>query len=64
MAWVDSDDVLAPAALAETAAVLDADPTVGMVYTSYVVMNEAGQVAGRAPAAASRIRRGGCSWTS
>ena len=44
--WVDSDDVLAPAALAETAAVLDANPFVGMVYTSYVVMDEAGEVRG------------------
>ena len=44
--WVDSDDALAPAALAETAAVLNASPTVGMVYTSYVVMNDAGQMRG------------------
>ena len=44
--WVDSDDVLAPAALAETAAVLDANPALGLVYTSYVVMNEAGDVRG------------------
>ena len=44
--WVDSDDVIAPAALAETAAVLEANPAVGMVYTSYVVMNYAGEVRG------------------
>jgi cellulose synthase/poly-beta-1,6-N-acetylglucosamine synthase-like glycosyltransferase len=31
--WVDSDDLLAPTALAETAAILDAQPGVGMVYT-------------------------------
>ena len=44
--WVDSDDLLAPTALAETAAVLDASPAVGMVYTSYLVMDEAGTVRG------------------
>ena len=31
--WVDSDDLLAPTALSETAAVLDARPEVGLVYT-------------------------------
>jgi hypothetical protein len=34
--YLDHDDWLAPTALAETAAVLDASPTVGMVYTDYV----------------------------
>ena len=51
--WVDSDDSLAPAALAETAAVLDANPDVGMVYTSYVTMDEAGRV--RGPGSRCRI---------
>ena len=44
--WVDSDDALAPTALAETAAVLDAEPAVGMVYTSYLVIDGLGNVRG------------------
>jgi glycosyltransferase involved in cell wall biosynthesis len=44
--WVDSDDALAPTALAETAAVLDADRDLGMVYTDYLVMDENGRVKG------------------
>jgi GT2 family glycosyltransferase len=44
--WVDSDDSLAPAALEETARVLDAQPAVGMAYTSYLVIDEAGKVVG------------------
>lgn len=43
---VDSDDKLAPTALAETVAVLDAKPQVGMVYTHYQTMNAAGQIQG------------------
>lgn len=43
---VDSDDKLAPTALAETVAVLDARPQVGMVYTHYQTMNAAGQIQG------------------
>ena len=46
LGWVDSDDALAPTALEETAAVLDAGPQVGMVYTDYLVMDEAGQIKG------------------
>lgn len=46
LGWVDSDDWLAPTALAETAAVLDAQPTVGMVYTDYVDVDAAGNVMG------------------
>ena len=42
--WVDSDDFLAPTALEETAAVLDARPEVGLVYTDYVVTDSRGQV--------------------
>jgi glycosyltransferase involved in cell wall biosynthesis len=41
--WVDSDDLLAPTALAETAAILDAQPGVGMVYTDYWVIDEQGK---------------------
>jgi glycosyltransferase involved in cell wall biosynthesis len=44
--WVDSDDSLAPTALEETARVLDGEPSVGMVYTSYVVIDEAGKMVG------------------
>ena len=44
--WVDSDDALAPAALAETVAVLDAMPDVGVVYTDYVTMDESGTLQG------------------
>ncbi|WP_255527043.1 hypothetical protein [Nodosilinea sp. LEGE 07088] len=32
LGWVDSDDQLAPTALAETVAILDAQPQTGMVY--------------------------------
>jgi len=44
--WVDSDDLLAPTALAETTAVLDANPAVGMIYTSYVAIDAAGNTRG------------------
>ena len=40
---VDSDDLLAPTALEETAALLDAHPEVGLVYTDYRVIDENGQ---------------------
>jgi glycosyltransferase involved in cell wall biosynthesis len=36
IAWVDSDDVLAPTALTETVAILDQQPQVGLVYTDYI----------------------------
>jgi glycosyltransferase involved in cell wall biosynthesis len=41
--WVDSDDLLAPTALAETAIVLEMQPQVGMVYTNYEVLDAQGQ---------------------
>jgi filamentous hemagglutinin family protein len=44
--WVDSDDLLAPAALKETTAVLDAQPEVGFVYTDYLDIEESGKVRG------------------
>jgi glycosyltransferase involved in cell wall biosynthesis len=44
--WVDSDDALAPTALEETTAVLDASPEVGLVYTDYMVIDEHGKVRG------------------
>jgi filamentous hemagglutinin family protein len=43
---LDSDDRLAPTALAETVALLEAQPDTGMVYTRYRVMDEAGAVLG------------------
>jgi glycosyltransferase involved in cell wall biosynthesis len=44
--WVDSDDAIAPHALAETVAALDdpANASVGMVYTDYLTMDETGRV--------------------
>jgi glycosyltransferase involved in cell wall biosynthesis len=44
--WLDSDDAIAPTALAETATFLDSNPTVGMVYTDYLAMDESGHVRG------------------
>jgi glycosyltransferase involved in cell wall biosynthesis len=44
--WVDSDDLLAPSALAQTVAVLEGFPYVGMVYTDHWVMDEQGKVKG------------------
>jgi len=46
LGWVDSDDALAPTALAETVAVLSQQPETGMVYTDYCVMNADGQIGG------------------
>jgi len=46
LGWVDSDDVLAPTALAETAAVLNKQPNVGLVYTDYQVIDEMGNIKG------------------
>jgi glycosyltransferase involved in cell wall biosynthesis len=40
---VDNDDLLAPTALEETAAILDAYSEVGLVYTDYQVIDENGQ---------------------
>ncbi len=44
--FLDSDDLLERRALAETMAVLDADPEVGVVYTDYVTIDEAGKSLG------------------
>lgn len=44
--WLDDDDRLAPTALAETAAVLDRQPDVGLVYTDYLVMDADSHVKG------------------
>jgi glycosyltransferase involved in cell wall biosynthesis len=46
LGWVDSDDLLAPTAIEETAAVLENQPHVGMVYTDYLVIDEHSTVKG------------------
>lgn len=43
---VDSDDLLAPTALEETFAVLDARPEIGLVYTDYQVIDKDNQLLG------------------
>lgn len=42
LGWVDSDDLLAPTALAETVRILDKYPKIGMVYTDYFLIDESG----------------------
>jgi len=44
--WADSDDLLAPTALEETAAVLDTQPSIGAVYTDCLIINEKNQLKG------------------
>jgi glycosyltransferase involved in cell wall biosynthesis len=44
--WVDSDDLLAPTALSETVAILDAHREVGLVYTDYLDIDENDRVKG------------------
>jgi filamentous hemagglutinin family protein len=44
--WLDDDDLLSATALEATAAALDANPAIGMVYTDYVDINEQGKVLG------------------
>ena len=44
--WIDSDDAIAPTALAETVQFLDSNPDVGMVYTDYLTMDESGRIGG------------------
>jgi filamentous hemagglutinin family protein len=44
--WVDSDDLLAPTAIEETAAILDAHPEVGFVYTDYLDISKTGEIIG------------------
>jgi glycosyltransferase involved in cell wall biosynthesis len=38
--WLDSDDLLAPTALAKTSAILDTHPEIGVVYTNYFVIDQ------------------------
>ena len=46
LAWIDSDDYIAPETLANTVAVLDEHPQAGMVYTNHWIVNEQGKVLG------------------
>jgi glycosyltransferase involved in cell wall biosynthesis len=46
LAFIDSDDLLAPDALAATVAILDGQPHVGMVYTNHWIIDEWGKVLG------------------
>ncbi len=46
---VDSDDLLAPKALAETVPILDANPQVGVIYTNYLLIDENDCVSGEGP---------------
>jgi glycosyltransferase involved in cell wall biosynthesis len=46
LAWVDSDDLLAPSALEETLTILEREPNIGMVYTDHLVTDERGKVKG------------------
>jgi glycosyltransferase involved in cell wall biosynthesis len=46
LGWIDSDDLLAPTALAETIAILEAQPEVGMVYTQQMLIDEDGRELG------------------
>ena len=40
LGWVDSDDLLAPDALAATVEILDRYPNLGMVYTDHIIIDE------------------------
>ncbi len=46
LAWIDSDDYIAPETLAKTVAVLDKHSQTGMVYTNHWIVDEQGKVLG------------------
>jgi glycosyltransferase involved in cell wall biosynthesis len=46
VAWLDSDDILAPTAMEETIAYLDSHPEIGVVYSNYDVIDEQGESKG------------------
>jgi glycosyltransferase involved in cell wall biosynthesis/D-alanine-D-alanine ligase-like ATP-grasp enzyme len=46
LAWIDSDDILAPEALAATVDILDRHPQFGMVYTDHSIIDERGRSLG------------------
>lgn len=45
--WVDSDDIIAPTALAETAKILDNSSEIGLVYTDYLLIDKDNKVLGK-----------------
>ena len=45
--WVDSDDIIAPTALAETAKVLNNNPEIGLVYTDYLLIDKDNKILGK-----------------
>lgn len=50
---IDSDDRIAPTAVAETLAVMTTDPDLGIVYTDHNLMDARGVLLGRGPACAT-----------
>ena len=44
LAWLDSDDILAPTALQETVDILERFPNIGLVYTNYFVIDAASRL--------------------
>lgn len=56
-AWLNSDDVYRPGAVAEAVAFLQAHPEVGMVYGDAEYISKEGRVIGRFPAAQTDYRR-------
>jgi len=57
LAWLNSDDVLLPGAVAEAAAYLEAHPEAGMVYGDCSFIDETGREIGQFPAAQTDYRR-------
>jgi glycosyltransferase involved in cell wall biosynthesis len=61
LAWLNSDDLYRPGAIAEAVAYLNENPEVGMVYGDAEYIDENGKVIGQFPAAQTdykRLRRG------
>lgn len=46
LGWLDSDDALAPTAVADTVRIFDYNPHVDMVFSDHVVMDDSGEVLG------------------
>jgi glycosyltransferase involved in cell wall biosynthesis len=57
LAWINSDDTYLPQAVAEAAAFLQANPSVGLVYGDANLIDEAGGVLGPFPARQTDYRR-------
>ena len=45
--WIDSDDIIAPLALAETAKILDKNSEIGLVYTDYLLIDKDNKILGK-----------------